>query len=379
MIPRGATVALAHDADEAGDRGAEAAAHVIGGRTLRLRPPIEGGDWCDWPGTRAELVDLVRAAAGDEGPPAEFATLREFLKRDYPAAESLVGHTRKGTNLLPRYGWVMPWGSYGSSKTSLTIDLVMHAASGREWIGYPVARPLRFVGIVNEGVPGALQDKLREKLECWDDESVQDRIAVYASPWGEFSFSSERMRRHLQDYARDFGADYVVGDPLHTLGTTGTGTPEETEAFKHLLRNFGVWGWIGLITPHHTNKGGVLSGDWGRHPDTVFRVEKDGKEPRTKLTLEKARPADPAELGAPTILEWETETLGYRRVELARPTSEARRKYERECTHGSRPTPARTRRATSGRACRARTHSSTPPCASCSRAAMWGLRSPVAR
>ena len=33
LIPRGATVALCHDADEHGDDGADRAARIIGGRT----------------------------------------------------------------------------------------------------------------------------------------------------------------------------------------------------------------------------------------------------------------------------------------------------------------------------------------------------------
>jgi hypothetical protein len=66
VIPRGATVGLAHDADEAGDAGAEKTARVIGGRTVRIRPPVEGGDWCDWEGGREEFLALVRAARSDE-------------------------------------------------------------------------------------------------------------------------------------------------------------------------------------------------------------------------------------------------------------------------------------------------------------------------
>jgi hypothetical protein len=46
-VPRGARVFLCHDADEAGDQGAEKVARILGGRTVRLRPPVEGGDWCD--------------------------------------------------------------------------------------------------------------------------------------------------------------------------------------------------------------------------------------------------------------------------------------------------------------------------------------------
>jgi DNA-binding transcriptional ArsR family regulator len=273
-------------------------------------PPAEPTD-SQWNGEPA-----VDVADEPDSRPILFVTLREFLELDFPPAESLVGHVRGGTNLLPRYGWVMPWGREGSTKTTLLVDMLFHAAAGRQWLHYPIARPLRIVAIINEGVPGGFQDKLAEKHELWNgDEAPLDGLALYASPWGEFTFRNERMLRHLSDFARDFEADYVAGDPLHTLGSSGSGTPEETEEFKHLLRRFGVWEWIGILTAHHSNKAGMVSGDWARHPDTVIHLEKDGCLPRTKLTVQKARPADPAELGAPLLLEWLVEMKGYRLVE----------------------------------------------------------------
>lgn len=273
------------------------------------------------------LPEVVPIGATD--PPAEtgndaivFEPLRAFLARDLPPAESLVGVTRGGTNLLPRYGWVMPWGREGSGKTSILVDLLFHAAAGIDWLGYTIERPVRVVCIVNEGIPGGFQDKLRQKLDTWphDRDAVQDNLAVYASPWGAFTFADAAMAAHAYDYAHDFAADYLALDPLHTLGTTGAGSPAETEQFKHTLRHFGVWDSIGVITAHHSNKLGIVSGDWGRHPDTVIRIEKDGKNPATKLTLEKARPADPAELGVPFMLEWDVETFGYVRRALPEAT-----------------------------------------------------------
>jgi replicative DNA helicase len=61
LIPRGATVYLMHDADSAGDDGARKAATVLGGRTVRVRPP-EGLDWCSWDGDREAFVRLVGEA-----------------------------------------------------------------------------------------------------------------------------------------------------------------------------------------------------------------------------------------------------------------------------------------------------------------------------
>lgn len=63
LIPRGARVGLCHDADKDGDEGAEKAARIIGGRTYRIRPPVDGGDWCDWDGDREAFRDLVKHQA----------------------------------------------------------------------------------------------------------------------------------------------------------------------------------------------------------------------------------------------------------------------------------------------------------------------------
>ena len=267
-----------------------------------------------------ELLDGVEPyrAPVDDVAEVVIEPLRAFLVRELPKAESLVGVTRDGTNLLPRFGWVMPWGREGTAKTTLLVDLLYHVVAGLDWLHYPVERPLRVVAVINEGVPGGMQDKLAQKLERWegDRDLVLDGLAIYASPWGDFTFREQRLVDHLRAFAVDFEADYVAFDPLHTLGTSGAGSPQETEEFKVRLRAFGAWSDLGVLTAHHSNKLGMVSGDWGRHPDTVLRLEKDGKNAATKLTLEKARPADVDELGVPMLLEWVPETLGFRRVEI---------------------------------------------------------------
>ena len=67
LIPRGAWVGLCLDADQEGDQGAQKAAALLGGHTVRIRPPIEGGDWCDWPGSRQDFLNLMRAARSGQG------------------------------------------------------------------------------------------------------------------------------------------------------------------------------------------------------------------------------------------------------------------------------------------------------------------------
>lgn len=322
QVLAGAHVIVIADHDDAGIAHAADVFHSLvrhGATVELLRPPVEGHDVSDHLSAGGSL-ETLEPLEGEHVPAVEiiFEPLRDFLKRDLPPSVSLVGAARDATNLLPQYGWVMPWGRAGSGKTSILVDLLFHAAAGIAWLGYPIARPLRIVAIVNEGIPGGLQDKLAQKLERWghDPAPVLDNLFLYASPWGEFTFASERMVDHARAYALDVDADYVALDPLHTFGTSGSGAPDETEQFKHRLRDFGLWADLGIITSHHANKAGMVSGDWMRHPDTVFHVEKDGKNPATRYTLEKARPADPAELGVPQLLHWLVETYGYERETL---------------------------------------------------------------
>lgn len=322
---KGANIIIVADRDEAGLNHARQVAQTLPAATTTIVQAAEGKDAHDHLAAGRTLAELEPVT--DNGTvtlgvqPIIFETLRAFLKRPLPKAEALIGTVRGGTNLLPRYGWVMPWGKEGAGKTSVLVDLLFHAASGINWLHYPIMRQLRIVIVINEGVPGGLQDKIDEKTELWpgNTDLVLDNLAIYVSPWGEFTFKDERMTDHARNYALDFKADYIALDPLHTLGTTGAGTPQETEEFKHLLRKFGLWKDLGVITAHHSNKIGMVSGDWGRHVDTLIRLEKDGKRPATKFTLEKARPADPHEIGVPQLLEWETDTMGYRHVPLENP------------------------------------------------------------
>jgi len=68
VIPRGATIYCCHDADEAGDKGAAKIARILGSGTVRLRPPVEGGDWCDWPGDHEDFAELVVSAGSTTQP-----------------------------------------------------------------------------------------------------------------------------------------------------------------------------------------------------------------------------------------------------------------------------------------------------------------------
>jgi hypothetical protein len=131
-IPRGATVFCCHDADEAGDKGAAKVARIIGSSAVRLRPPVAGGDWCDWDGDRGQFAELVTAADRNKVV-LDVRSARELCALpDPPEDERLLGP------LLLRGQRLVLGAHTGEGKTSMALQIV-HAltTSGEflEWQG----------------------------------------------------------------------------------------------------------------------------------------------------------------------------------------------------------------------------------------------------
>ena len=314
LIPRGATVALCHDADEHGDAGAEKAAKVIGGRTVRLRPPVDGGDWCDWAGGRDDLLGLLR---GTRRPRFEFARLDGFLAHPYPKAEPLLGEPR--AIFLAVGSLLMVYGPDGSGKSTWTIDGIAHLAAGEPWLGIPVPRPVRVAVIENEGPPSLFQQKLEAKIATWDGPAFTDNVFVLAGPWGEFTFADPDARAALAEFCDEHEVDVVTANPTLGLGVAASGRPDETQQFVDWLVECGLKTTRAFWLLHHENKAGQISGDWGRHPDTKVSLRQDGNQQRTKLDWAKTRwatlPTDT--IAKACLLEWVTDTQGYTPIELA--------------------------------------------------------------
>jgi hypothetical protein len=311
-IPRGATVYLCHDGDEDGDAGAEKAARIIGGATVRVRPPVDGGDWCEWEGDRAAFVELVRAARG-EPKRFEFLTGAEFMQREFPTAEPLLGQA--GEILLAAGSLLMVYGADGSGKT---IDAIAHLASGTDWLGVPVPRPVRICVIENEGPPDLFKQKLARKVESWSGPPFLPNLYFYVQPWGEFSFADPDCRAALAEFCEEHAIDVVTANPTLGLGVSSSGRPDETQQFVDWLTECGLKSTRAFWLLHHENKAGQISGDWGRHPDTKVSLQHDGNLPRTKLDWAKTRWATlPSEtIPKVCLLEWVLETQGYNLLEL---------------------------------------------------------------
>jgi AAA domain len=312
VIPRGATVMLCHDADEDGDAGAEKAGQIIGGRTMRLRPPVDVGDWCEGDGDREAFMKL--AAATRLGSRCEFVTFSEFAAREFPVAEPLLGEP--GKVFLALGSLLMVYGADGCGKSTWTIDGIVHLAAGQDWLGLRVPRPARVCVIENEGPPSLFQQKLRDKLDGWDGPDPTPNLFVFAGPWGEFSFADADARTALREYCDQHQIDVVAANPTLGLGVGASGRPDDTQQFVDWLAECGLKSTRAFWLLHHENKARQISGDWGRHPDTKVLLQRDGNHQRTKLDWNKTRWATLDPEDKTMLLEWVTETEGYNVVRL---------------------------------------------------------------
>ena len=197
LIPRGATVALCHDADEHGDAGADKATRMIGGRTIRLRPPVEGADWCDWAGDRDDLLELIGdAKASVTSEPPAIVAAHEFAAVDEPGAEALLGEGDDDA-VLPMGGDSMIYGDGGAGKTTWAIDLAVHLAAGVDFLGIRVGQPVNVLLVENEGPRALYRRKLDRKLTAWAGPNVEGRLLVWAAPWGKAGFGTSEQREQL--------------------------------------------------------------------------------------------------------------------------------------------------------------------------------------
>jgi AAA domain len=290
LIPRGARVYLCHDADEEGDNGAEKTARTVGGTTVRLRPPVEGGDWCDWAGDRKAFAALIREARS-EGERPFALPLDEFIAAKSETPPALVGDETE--NLLPAFGLMILFAKGGKGKTTLIVDAALHFASGIDWLGFTIDRPLRVLFIENEGPREPFRAKLELKRKLWQHE-IGGAVFVQTFEWGAFTLADTGDVERLHAYCADNEIDVVIGDPLDSLGVDGVGSPEDTRKFMALMGQAGLFRAVAFLLLHHPRKEGSrdeldeVSGAWGGKPDTMLRLDKlDGN--RARLSFPKVR------------------------------------------------------------------------------------------
>jgi hypothetical protein len=290
LIPRGATVYLCHDNDEQGNQGAEKAARILGGNTVRVRPPVDGGDWCDWDGDQERFIELVAQARekADESSTLQIVALDEFVAVEEPGAEALLGEPDDA--LIPANGDVMFYGDGGAGKTTLGIDLGFHLAAGDDWLGIRIARTARVLVVENEGPRPLFRAKLRRKRDGWLGSPLADRLTLLEKPWAKFTFADAAWREAIATKIREEEVDVAILGPLTRLGMNEAGTLQEVRDFMALVDEVReqTGRHVTIVLVHHENKGGQVSGAWEGAGDTLFHVQAQGHG-SVRLHVQKAR------------------------------------------------------------------------------------------
>jgi hypothetical protein len=248
-------------------------------------------------------------------PLLRFEPLEVFTETHEEAAESLLD-VGDEESLLPADGTLVVYGDAGAGKTTLAIDLAVHAAAGVPWLGlFAIPRPMRVAIIEAEGSRARFRAKLQRKVAGWDGPQLAGRVEVLADPWAAVSLADEATRAALAVHLAGQDVDLLIAGPLVELGAAGAGTPDDVTAFSALLADLrrSVGRPLAIVLVHHENKAGAVSGAWARLPDTLVQLRADERE-RSVLTIHKARHSSAAH-GARLTLRWVTACDGFEVVD----------------------------------------------------------------
>lgn len=252
----------------------------------------------------APLEPSTNGEPQDETPFA--LELGEFIALQVEPPEPLLGDRRN--TIIPVGGLGLIAGKEGIGKTTLILDLSLHLASGLDWLGFEVPRPVNVCIIENEGPQHAFRTKIAEKVAAWHGPTERDpdgigfafpgRIYVQTWNWGGLSFKDPEARERVRAHLEDAEIAVVIGDPLDTLGVEGVGSPEDVRKFREHLTTLGLYVDRAFIflhhLSHHTDGKDELeqiSGVWGRPADAILTVKAMHRPDMIRLNPAKLRHA----------------------------------------------------------------------------------------
>jgi hypothetical protein len=258
--------------------------------------PADGRD-------RADRIDeAVRIALGNlraeaywsengTGGDAFAQPLADFVADKRDAPEPLVGTA--DDCIIPALGFVLLIAKGGKGKTTFCIEFALHLASGIDYLGLEIPRPIRVLFIENEGPREPFRRKLERKLESWEPE-LEGQVYVYDETWGHARLDVPEFVSRLNAFCADKGVEMVIGDPLDSLGMEGEGSPSETRAMVDRFKDAGLFSERSWTVPHHSRKESAqdavdeAAGAWGGRPDAMLALEKRADN-KARLTFAKVR------------------------------------------------------------------------------------------
>jgi hypothetical protein len=249
-------------------------------------------------GESRDTLDDLRTLVGErkgennEASGQPFAqSLVDFVADKRDAPEPLVGDT--DDCIIPALGFVLLIAKGGKGKTTWCIEFGLALASGVDYLGLEIPRPLNVLFIENEGPREPFRRKLERKLTSWPHE-VEGGIYVYDQNWGHARLDVPEFVSQLNGFCDEREIDLVIGDPLDSLGMEGEGSPSETRAMVDRFKKAGLFTERAWLVPHHSRKESVqdavdeAAGAWSGRPDALLALEKR-RENQARLSFAKVR------------------------------------------------------------------------------------------
>jgi hypothetical protein len=255
-------------------------------------------------GSAAEADELLGTSA-EATPPymppvAEWSdptvTFAAFVATKGEAQEPLI--TCEQGTLLPPGGLALLASKTGDGKTTWTVECVLHASAGRDYVGLSFPRPLNVLVVENEGPREAFRRKLDARLATWEHGGAP-RIWDEANAWGAVRVSDRTVRERMRAVVEAHAIDLIVSDTLTRFGARGNGTPEETRDFVELLTELGLGRDVAFLLLHHQrtrpdpgeDELERIAGAWPPHADLILLLKRLGGD-RARLSFPKTRWTD---------------------------------------------------------------------------------------
>jgi len=158
-------------------------------------------------GAAASAAALAPAANGADpqrgSPPAAFAiTLGEFIDKPRPDVPALITDV-DGSPLVAKESLTLLGARGGRGKTTLFVDLMVHAALGRDYLCFTIPAPVGILLVENEGPEHLFAEKLEARigqLPAADQQLVRERVHVRALDWGGFNLGNTDTFNRLTSF-----------------------------------------------------------------------------------------------------------------------------------------------------------------------------------
>lgn len=254
-------------------------AALLAENAARCKPPLPD----------REVEQIARSVSRYEPEAAKLRARRSLRVLTVPELDALPQPEWQVEGLVPEGSLVVLYGPPSSGKTFLALDLALHVATGRDWLGHEV-RGGGVLYVAAEGVAG-----MRARVGAWRETHNPDDLSDFRLVPETVDLLSREDAAALAALCRKHETRLVVMDTLARClpGADENAAKDVGMAIRRLDDIRGASGATCLLI-HHTGKDGAVergSSALRGAADTMLEVSAD--DLRLTLSTRKQKEAEP--------------------------------------------------------------------------------------